>query len=514
MSEFGKIVAEEVQEEMGALLPTSQGSNNGGMRKPFTKSGVEEVRSEAELRNTLEAKLKQRAEVVAQNKGSVSAALAEDTPVKPEDPNMRIVKSVSGNAVPVYEEENEKEDENNYNYVVFHMCNKENRPKAEKAGFRVLGFFPTKAAAYEQWGEWLRMNPRIGNDCAVHLLKAGKWFHIAETFAQQQDGEHCQKVIDEVLSNYYEVLEAHRLEFRANVEARKTGEASEKLKEKLREEQKEKRRKHQKPNQEQVRKIAVAALKDRQRKANTDVTKAMLSWPNDLLIRHQNVVVFSYILDPSTQNLIVRLNASFADDKEADAWKSLATQKIKHFHLDTVDMYEWKTPAGVDSSKVAEKFRNEALNDIMNQPKKEQEKLESFEEWCNDEDAPKPENTITSSGEIIRSEAAKKAAVDVRHEEGKFVIREDANGRDIVTRENEVLRIAKDMAAGNNEDVPLDPTVPQSGLSSGVPLSQALQKPEIDMSSRDKAAPLSIPGASTLGNPGRRERREARLQKS
>jgi len=317
---------------------------------------------------------------------------------------------------------------------------------------------------------------------------------LAKTWEQQRDNEFVWSTIDKVLTSYYDELEKHRVEFETNVKERKTGEASEAFKEKQREEKKDKRPKHRRMNQEQARQKVLEKVESqklqKEVQGGTGAVRAR-TWPNDIEMRGQKVAGISYVVDRESKEVLLRVYAGFESDAKFDEWKNeKAASRIKYFHLDSVDMYEWKSPIDVDPKKMAEKFRNEALDKIMNQPKKETKKLEAFDEWCHDEDAPNPNSVIKSSGEIVRNEAAKKQAIDVRHEEGNFKIVKGVHG--------DTVEDASTFGTPQEE---------KSQNPFGDNWAAKMKKPDIDMTSR---APRE--DSLTLSeNAGRRARRAERL---
>jgi hypothetical protein len=431
------------------------------LRKGFDGGDVEPAKNQEQLRQDLEKRLKERAETSLTNRFDAM----QSKRVKPEDPNLKVI--------------NEP-----FEWVLINIANTQNRPRAEKASFRVLGFFESREAAREELTEWMKTHPWIQNDSPIWCVPACKWILLAKTWEQQNDSEYTFKTIDEVLQRYYDSLEAHRVDFEENVKERKIGEASEQLKEKQRQEKKDKRPKHRRMNQEQARAKVLAHIANEKIKTEirgTGETQRVKNWPNTLEVRGQKVAAISYVIDPTTKEVLVRIYGGFESDEKMQEWKNDAASRVKHFHLDNVDMYEFKSPEGVNTAKIQETFRNEALDKIMNQPKKEDKKLKAFEEWCHDEDAPQPDNVIESSGNVVRNEVAKKSAIDFSHESGDFKIQRNAQGVDEVV------------------SVSATPSV-------------ALKKPDIDLHVRRNQEEEPTLGLSThVGT--RRARRAERSQK-
>lgn len=447
------------------------------MRKAFEGADIEPMTNEAQMRETLEKKLKERAEISQTNKFDQLLSRS----VKPEDPNLRVIQEP-------------------FTHVLLNIGNVSNRPRAPKPLFRILGFFTSADEAREQVREWLQSHPWLQNDCPIHCLPASTWLVLCKTWEQQRDSQFIWNTVDTVLTSYYNELEKHRLEFETNVKERKTGEASEAFKEKQRQEKKDKRPKHRRMNQEQARQMVLEKVEQqklqKEIQGGTGAVRAR-TWPNDIEVRGQKVAGISYVVDRESKEVLLRIYAGFENDEKFEEWKNgKAAQRIKHFHLDSVDMYEWKSPTDVDPTKVAEKFRNEALDKIMNQPKKETRKLEEFDEWCHDEDAPNPNSVIKSSGEVVRNEAAKKQAIDVRHEEGNFKIVKGAQGDTVedVSTFGDAKQEASQNPFGDN-------------------WSAKMKKPDIDMTSRAPREPTLTLDENNLGNSaqGRRARRAERL---
>jgi len=329
-----------------------------------------------------------------------------------------------------------------YNFVIINIANTNNRPKAEKAAFRILGFFETKEEAFSTFKEWVSKHNWIANDCAIHLLPVSKWVALCTNWDDQCNSEYCLKHIEDCLDRNYANLEKNKKEFKEILESKKFGDISQTRKEELAAELKAKSEKNtrdkdkKKLNQKEMGKLARRQMERKKALENPNTIKAK-TWPQDCEIRGQKVAVISTLLDNhptilnktvlGTQDLI-RIYAPFENDESADAWKeNTASKVVIHYDLDTIDMYEWKTPQGVNPKTVKqEKFRNKALDTIMHQSLvTEKQKLEEFDQWCAQDGKDKPEVTVKSSGVVHKSEAGKKDAIDFVGDSGKYTIDPD-----------------------------------------------------------------------------------------
>jgi len=274
-------------------------------------------------------------------------------------------------------------------YVVVNFAHRDQRPKKDRPGFRLLGAFqtPEEADAYIA-----RAAPLLVG-CNMWRMEIQKWMMICKTMARQQDGMYTSGKI-ELLKQLYSQDKAKRdADFAKNRENRQMGQTDLSM-------EKQKAAAHKRKNRKVSSRIkALRAIAKEKRKggmrADSDLNEKTFSGTNDvpsnLLQRKQDYVVASFMKDVSKNTLlglddpepcciIWRFFATY--DMAVEWMKGIGARYIRDYDTEVVDNYEWLFPEDVDREKIQEMWRNPEQNKIMLQAKSEPGRVAEFEQWC------------------------------------------------------------------------------------------------------------------------------------
>lgn len=339
-------------------------------------------------------------------------------------------------------------------FGLLNIAYKQQRPKKERPAFRFLGFKETKADIIHH--AKTQVHP-VDPHCALHLAEAGKVVLICTTLERQQDLKYISEKVQLLQDLHAQDTKRRDEEFQENIKNKSQGQTGTSINKQLENTKKKKgkgkgknkiknfniRQRALKASRVKPKKISNPLMKGKDFSAQINKALRVNDLPPTAEMRKQKVVVITVIPDITLE--VLKGNAdpepgiifwrSFDTYDAAHEWTTTKGKKyIRNYPLDIVDCYEWIFPADVDIEKLNEGFRNPEQERIMNQRKKEKDKVSDFEEWCARENRPVPvtevvagqENNMDTKEQSSTATENERAKWDLPTEEEMAEIRKNA----------------------------------------------------------------------------------------
>ena len=355
----------------------------------------------------------------------------------------------------------------NQNYFLINIAHRNQRPKSKKPAVRILGAFPEPVAAA---AHAVKLVKQHDHECDLRRVQARRPFLIAsrqydspdkelEAIRNRQsenlkyrnvtDEEFESNVVNKQMGTHGKSKEYRRLKARkrTNVVREEAIIASEQSKAIIASQSANNVSEQSKAINASAQSSRVLAddsysglgrnkrAKNRRRRGKQgkggatllidepDLDNVIAPIPDAARKSKQKFFVVAFLLDYSDAALSHSTDPEPAAviyggfESESAAWdyiENTASLYEPDVHLDVVDGYEWLFPEDVDPEQMKEVYRDTELNKIMNQRKKEKQKLADFESYCRELKMDTPVTEVigdgTEDGKVTVTSTVPKAA--------------------------------------------------------------------------------------------------------
>lgn len=329
----------------------------------------------------------------------------------------------SSSAKPIRHPYTQFEDPNQQVYLI-NVAHTNQRPKKDKPAFRFLGF--KQSLDDLRWHANNIVAPKM-TDCNIFVGEAAKWMLLCRSKERQLDTQYCHDKIAALKEIWLADEKSRNEDFSQNKKKQTKGAQGLSL---------YKKRQNRRLSKKNKRNARLVLKKRKHRQDLKELEENRLQPVRDcdpsIPLRKQEYVVASILPDFSTPVMnnkedpepAVCFWRAFPDYESAHDWiVSIGSAKVRKFHLDIYDMYEWIFPEDMDMEHVNEVYRHEEQNILMSQKKKQKQDLVDFESWCEEKDMKVPE-TIVEGDTLANADSIREPV------EWNFDVRETADAAD------------------------------------------------------------------------------------
>lgn len=299
-------------------------------------------------------------------------------------------------------------------WVVVNMAHRDQRPRKERPGLRILAVFGLKDEA--DLDQYTHSAAQSLYGCNIWKMPIRSWFLLSKNHARQTDSMYTSCKIETLRTLYREHKIRRDSEFQKNRESRTQGDTDHSIQSQVNKAQEKFKKRQERQRRAVSSRVKALAARGKTTKAtpgdqdgnppnhadpdlNTSSAVGTNTVPSHLYAMRQQIAVVSWMSDITKQTL------QGLDDPEpacivwqvfdtvetARSWiKDVASKAVRNFDMEVVDMCQWLFPEDVDRDKLIEMHRNDTQDLIMNQKKQETAKVANFKGWCADQNRPVP----------------------------------------------------------------------------------------------------------------------------
>jgi len=264
-----------------------------------------------------------------------------------------------------------------HQYILVNLGHRDQRPKCKVPAIRILQSFASQEECIKMGHE---INQVIKNT-SIWMFRLHEPIVICRKTESQQDAVYTKAQSDAVTGLYDMHMTKVQRDFETNVKEKKTGEQDLSIHRQL------KKKQETAKNHPRV-KLLDSKFNDERNKKH--MPEAETKYPRALEDRYQGFAVIRVLQDIRSEVMknnkeeepLIIIDGFFETEVGARHWmRNVASNYVRNENMHVVNMYEWLFPTLVDESKIAEEYRNSEQNLIMNQKKKEKDRVLNFDLW-------------------------------------------------------------------------------------------------------------------------------------
>lgn len=272
--------------------------------------------------------------------------------------------------------------DDNQQFILLNIAHQSHRPRSKFPGFRILGAFPDMESISAHVAQNFQ-----NSDCSLFATPAHQLMSICSSTERQQDLEFNRRHIDELVQLHKEVADQRDLDFKRNVEEKKTGSVGQSLFAK----------------QSQAPRISEAAEKKFEDAMIGLKKTSTLTAASCLPKQNFAAVIFLSDIRQSEEEILkeplIAVLAVFSTEEDTINYaKYTASRNYPKCDINVIDLYAWCFPENIDVNQIKEVYGNEQLNSIMQGRKENMEQSKRFATWCTEN---KVEPNIIEIGEEL-----------------------------------------------------------------------------------------------------------------